>query len=176
MDRRLSTGADAPGPRPRRLRVALAGRPGRSRLLLHGGCVTTGPWSGFTTASRSGPTIAGRRRRWPPEWIEAKDPSVQSRHLHDGDWWNVFQDPTLNSLIDMAYHQNLNLRFAARGSCKPGRSRRSPWATSSRRPSKRRALCRVNLSRNACHHLLASTLATGVPGSQLIPTGSTAST
>jgi NodT family efflux transporter outer membrane factor (OMF) lipoprotein len=33
---------------------------------------------------------------------------VQNRHLQD--WWGVFEDPTLNSLIDTAYGQNLNLR------------------------------------------------------------------
>jgi NodT family efflux transporter outer membrane factor (OMF) lipoprotein len=45
------------------------------------------------------------------DWIEAKDPKVQSRHLEYGDWWNVFEDPKLNSLIDTAYEQNLNLRI-----------------------------------------------------------------
>jgi NodT family efflux transporter outer membrane factor (OMF) lipoprotein len=44
------------------------------------------------------------------EWIEAKDPHVQNRHLQD--WWSVFQDPTLNSLIGTAYEQNPNLRIA----------------------------------------------------------------
>jgi hypothetical protein len=43
-----------------------------------------------------------------PDWIEANDPKVQNRHLHD--WWNVFQDATLNSLITTAYDQNLTLR------------------------------------------------------------------
>jgi NodT family efflux transporter outer membrane factor (OMF) lipoprotein len=42
------------------------------------------------------------------EWIEAKDSNVQRRQVDD--WWNVFQDPTLNSLIDTAYNQNLTLR------------------------------------------------------------------
>ena len=42
------------------------------------------------------------------EWIEAKDTNVQHRQVDD--WWNVFQDPTLNSLIDTAYNQNLTLR------------------------------------------------------------------
>jgi NodT family efflux transporter outer membrane factor (OMF) lipoprotein len=44
------------------------------------------------------------------EWIEAKDPKVENRHLQD--WWRVFNDPTLNTLIDKAYEQNLNLRIA----------------------------------------------------------------
>jgi NodT family efflux transporter outer membrane factor (OMF) lipoprotein len=44
------------------------------------------------------------------EWIEAKDPNVQNRHLQD--WWSVFNDPALNSLIATAYEQNLSLRVA----------------------------------------------------------------
>jgi NodT family efflux transporter outer membrane factor (OMF) lipoprotein len=45
-----------------------------------------------------------------PDWIEARDPDVQNRHLED--WWNVFQDGALNSLVDAAYNQNLTLRVA----------------------------------------------------------------
>ena len=33
-------------------------------------------------------------------WIDANDPAIQNRHLQD--WWQVFQDPKLNSLIDRA--------------------------------------------------------------------------
>jgi NodT family efflux transporter outer membrane factor (OMF) lipoprotein len=42
------------------------------------------------------------------QWIEANDPNVQNRHLQD--WWGVFNDPALSSLIDTAYDQNLTLR------------------------------------------------------------------
>ncbi|HMF14252.1 MAG TPA: efflux transporter outer membrane subunit, partial [Gemmataceae bacterium] len=38
------------------------------------------------------------------------DPNVHNRHLED--WWAVFNDATLNSLIDAAYAQNLTLRVA----------------------------------------------------------------
>ncbi|HZY83439.1 MAG TPA: efflux transporter outer membrane subunit, partial [Gemmataceae bacterium] len=44
------------------------------------------------------------------EWIQAKDANVQDRHLQD--WWTVFQDQTLASLIETAYAQNLSLRVA----------------------------------------------------------------
>src|SRR5207253_8504483 len=46
------------------------------------------------------------------QWIEAGDANVQSRHLQYADWWSVFQDRTLNSLINTAYEQNLSLRIA----------------------------------------------------------------
>src|SRR6185437_10872970 len=42
------------------------------------------------------------------EWIQARDADVQKRHLQD--WWTVFQDGTLNSLVSTAYEQNLTLR------------------------------------------------------------------
>jgi NodT family efflux transporter outer membrane factor (OMF) lipoprotein len=45
-----------------------------------------------------------------PEWIGAEDPRVDSAPARDGDWWNVFQDPTLTHLVGRAYQQNLNLR------------------------------------------------------------------
>jgi NodT family efflux transporter outer membrane factor (OMF) lipoprotein len=44
------------------------------------------------------------------EWIQANDPLVQSSRLEQGDWWNVFDDPTLTSLIHLAYENNPNLR------------------------------------------------------------------
>jgi NodT family efflux transporter outer membrane factor (OMF) lipoprotein len=43
------------------------------------------------------------------EWIEAKDAKVQNRQLQD--WWQVFQDATLNTLITTAVEQNLSLRI-----------------------------------------------------------------
>jgi NodT family efflux transporter outer membrane factor (OMF) lipoprotein len=43
------------------------------------------------------------------EWIQARDPRVQGPP-RDGDWWEVFQDPILNSLVVRAYLQNPNLR------------------------------------------------------------------
>lgn len=42
------------------------------------------------------------------EWIQARDADVQQRHIKD--WWTVFQDETLNSLVRTSYEQNLNLR------------------------------------------------------------------
>jgi NodT family efflux transporter outer membrane factor (OMF) lipoprotein len=41
-------------------------------------------------------------------WIEADDAHVEDRPLVD--WWQVFEDPTLNELIATAYEQNLSLR------------------------------------------------------------------
>ena len=43
------------------------------------------------------------------KWIEANDPSVDTRKQEHRDWWKVFHDPVLNRLIEIAYNQNLTL-------------------------------------------------------------------
>src|SRR5438445_743644 len=53
-----------------------------------------------------------RRHAWLILTGLAGAPNVQSRHLQYADWWRVFQDPRLNSLINTAYEQNLSLRIA----------------------------------------------------------------
>lgn len=46
------------------------------------------------------------------EWIDSKSKGVNIA-MHDlSEWWTVFKDPTLNSLIDQAYRQNLDVRTA----------------------------------------------------------------
>lgn len=45
-------------------------------------------------------------------WLEAANASVHTDHQDDEQWWSVFHDPTLDRLIDIAYHQNLTLMEA----------------------------------------------------------------
>jgi NodT family efflux transporter outer membrane factor (OMF) lipoprotein len=94
--------------RPRSLRclqrASVAGA-----VLLNGGCVTTGPLDYIRNGFKVGPNYCRPPAPVAPEWIESKDPNVQNRHLQD--WWGVFNDPKLNSLIDTAYDQNLTLRI-----------------------------------------------------------------
>jgi NodT family efflux transporter outer membrane factor (OMF) lipoprotein len=77
-------------------------------VLLGGGCVTTGPLDYVQNGFKVGPNYCKPPAPVAGEWIEAKDPHVDSRQLQD--WWFVFNDPTLNSLVASAYEQNLNLR------------------------------------------------------------------
>jgi NodT family efflux transporter outer membrane factor (OMF) lipoprotein len=92
------------GHRLRRLMAAgLAGA-----TLLNGGCLSTGPLDYFRNGFKVGPEYARPPAPVAPEWIQSKNAAVQNRHLQD--WWVVFDDPTLNSLIDTAFGQNLNLR------------------------------------------------------------------
>jgi len=43
------------------------------------------------------------------KWLEADNPSVDTRNQEYRDWWKVFHDPVLNRLIEIAYNQNLTL-------------------------------------------------------------------
>jgi NodT family efflux transporter outer membrane factor (OMF) lipoprotein len=78
--------------------------------LLTSGCVTTSPLGWIRNGFKVGPNYCRPPAPVAEEWIQAKDPNVQNRHLQD--WWRVFQDPTLDSLVDTAYGQNLTLRIA----------------------------------------------------------------
>src|SRR5213082_2436290 len=89
---------------PRGLVLACLG----SALLLNSGCVTTGPLDWVRNGFKVGPNYCRPLAPVAADWIQAGDPDVQNRHLPD--WWVVFQDGTLDSLIGTAYRQNLNLR------------------------------------------------------------------
>jgi NodT family efflux transporter outer membrane factor (OMF) lipoprotein len=46
------------------------------------------------------------------EWIDGDVPQVKTEPADFTDWWKVFNDPSLDSLIETAYRQNLPLRIA----------------------------------------------------------------
>jgi outer membrane protein TolC len=52
------------------------------------------------------------------EWMEARDPQIKTEPSDYKEWWAVFNDPVLNSLVETAY------RFPAFESFRPGPS----WA------------------------------------------------
>ena len=47
-----------------------------------------------------------------PQWQEAGNAAVDTRHSEYRDWWNVFNDPVLSRLIEIAYDQSLTLQSA----------------------------------------------------------------
>lgn len=94
------------GLRRRWRRLAFAGLAGA--VLCNGGCLTTSPLDYFRNGFKVGPEYSRPPAPIALEWIQSKEAAVQNRHLQD--WWGVFEDSTLNSLIDTAYGQNLNLR------------------------------------------------------------------
>lgn len=80
-------------------------------LLVNTGCVTTGPLDWVRNGFKVGPNYGKPPAPVAQEWIQAREANVEARHVKD--WWRVFQDPTLDRLIDTAYAQNLTLRVAA---------------------------------------------------------------
>src|SRR5262249_28662060 len=105
MRRRACYGQAPPGlPGPRLLRW-LAQAALVAAVLLNGGCITTGPLEWARNGFKVGPDYGRPPAPVAEDWIQANDPNVLSGHLQYGDWWNVFQDPTLSALIDTAYDQ-----------------------------------------------------------------------
>jgi NodT family efflux transporter outer membrane factor (OMF) lipoprotein len=45
-------------------------------------------------------------------WLDTKDPRLESQYQDYRTWWKAFNDPTLDRLIETAYRENLNLRVA----------------------------------------------------------------
>ncbi len=70
----------------------------------------TGPRQWIRNGFKVGPNYGRPPAPVAAEWIQANDPGVQGHHLQD--WWQVFQDPTLDALIGTAYEQNPTLRIA----------------------------------------------------------------
>lgn len=90
MDRALHCGSAACGPLTPIAFVTVA-------VFALGGCVRLGP--DFVPPAT---TVQER-------WIEADGTRARSETPNYRDWWTVFNDPMLNSLIDAAYRQNLTL-------------------------------------------------------------------
>jgi NodT family efflux transporter outer membrane factor (OMF) lipoprotein len=46
------------------------------------------------------------------EWMEARDPEIKTEASDYKEWWSVFNDPVINSLVEQAFQQNLPLQIA----------------------------------------------------------------
>jgi len=46
------------------------------------------------------------------EWMESRSARIKTESADYRDWWSVFNDPVLNSLIENAYQQNLPLQIS----------------------------------------------------------------
>ena len=46
------------------------------------------------------------------KWLESKDPQIKHEPGEHRDWWKMFKDPVLDSLVETAYQQNLTVRTA----------------------------------------------------------------
>jgi NodT family efflux transporter outer membrane factor (OMF) lipoprotein len=80
-------------------------------LLLSGsGCTSFGDWvnNGF----KVGPNYLKPPAPVANDWIDSKSRGVNTAAADLQTWWSVFNDPKLNSLIEQAYGQNLDVRTA----------------------------------------------------------------
>ncbi|HVP29299.1 MAG TPA: efflux transporter outer membrane subunit [Myxococcota bacterium] len=59
-----------------------------------------------------GPNFARPEAPVSPSWLESGDPHLQGDTTRIERWWDVFGDPTLSHLVELAYAQNLTLRTA----------------------------------------------------------------
>jgi len=67
--------------------------------LLLGGCTTLGPDFVRPEVAEDG------------GWLE-KNKEISSASMEQAEWWKLFNDPVLNTLIEKAYQQNLPLQIA----------------------------------------------------------------
>jgi NodT family efflux transporter outer membrane factor (OMF) lipoprotein len=80
-------------------------------VLFNGGCATSlRQW--WQNGFKVGPNYARPAAPVAPSWVDAGDPRVRHEPAQDCVWWTVFNDPTLNSLIETSFRQNLTLQAA----------------------------------------------------------------
>ncbi|MBN1395701.1 MAG: efflux transporter outer membrane subunit [Pirellulales bacterium] len=74
------------------------------------GCTSTREW--WYNGWKVGPNYGRPPAPVAEEWIDNADVRVRSESADHSDWWTVFDDPLLSTLVHNAYRQNLPLRVA----------------------------------------------------------------
>jgi NodT family efflux transporter outer membrane factor (OMF) lipoprotein len=74
------------------------------------GCTSVGEY--FHNGFKVGPNYGRPPADVAEHWIDAADQRVRSETEDISMWWGVFNDPTLNTLVQSTYQQNLTLREA----------------------------------------------------------------
>ncbi len=59
-----------------------------------------------------GPDFVKPKALLDEKWIDADNPQIKTAPAEKTDWWSVFSDPVLNSLVETGYKQNLSLQIA----------------------------------------------------------------
>jgi len=78
----------------------------RTHVIL--GCITVLVSGCF----KVGPEFTRPDVRASPTWLDANDPRVKAEAADYRNWWQTFNDPVLNGLIERARRENLSLRSA----------------------------------------------------------------
>ena len=99
-------------------------QPSKSRLVsrdglsrVHSARVTplTGVIALFlllTGCIKLGPDFVKPKAPLDEKWSETDNPQIKTESAEKIDWWSVFSDPVLNSLVETGYRQNLSLQIA----------------------------------------------------------------
>jgi len=66
----------------------------------------------LTGCTAVGPDFERPETETADNWLEAEDQRVDTTKIEYQDWWKIFDDPVLASLVDKAYQQNLGLQVA----------------------------------------------------------------
>lgn len=66
----------------------------------------------FSSGCLVGPDYKPPKPALPEKWRQAADPAVKTSEKNIRDWWRVFNDPVMTSLIQRAAQGNLDLRAA----------------------------------------------------------------
>src|SRR5262245_13593237 len=101
---RVPTGPAGRAPRCRSLRRSTVG----TRLVIVGAALLIAAISGCSV----GPEFVKPDASGNTDWSQTSDHRLTPQEPSDTGWWKCFNDPTLDQLIDLAYHQNLQLQFA----------------------------------------------------------------
>jgi outer membrane protein TolC len=59
-----------------------------------------------------GPDYVRPKAATPEAWLEVNEPAVRSTEAHISSWWSIFNDPALNSLVEIALEDNLSMQAA----------------------------------------------------------------
>ena len=79
-------------------------------LAVTAGCTS---WSDYIrNGFKVGPNYCPPAAPVADHWIDDASPNVGSEPAQDAAWWQTFNDPVLDSLMQAAYRQNLSLRIA----------------------------------------------------------------
>jgi NodT family efflux transporter outer membrane factor (OMF) lipoprotein len=76
-------------------------------IVVCPGCAGGRNW--FHNGYKVGPDYCKPAAPVTENWIDFNDPRVISEPANDRDWWRVFNDPTLDSMIQSTYQGNLPL-------------------------------------------------------------------
>lgn len=79
-------------------------------VLGAAGCTGVGDY--FRNGFKVGPNYCKPAAPVADDWIDSRNPHIALGPMETADWWRVFNDPTLDRLIQIAYQQNITLREA----------------------------------------------------------------